>query len=71
MMMMKVNQNVSFIYTDVVALAQLAPLDSVYYSLLTRGQFSTERNTTNSKKKYNSLFGLTMAIIQVASFFQI
>ena len=50
MMMMKVNQNVSFIYTaDVVALTQRAQLDSVCYSLLTRGQFSTGHNTTNSK----------------------
>ena len=55
--MMKVNQNVSFIYTDVVALTQRAQLDSVCYSLLTRGQFSTGRNTTNSKNTTYFWFG--------------
>ena len=47
--MLKVNQNVSFIYTDVVALAQRAHLGSACYALLTRGQFSTGHYTTNSK----------------------
>jgi len=40
MVMMKVNQTVIFICTEVVALARRAHLGGVYYALLTRSQFS-------------------------------
>jgi len=56
-MMMKVNQTVIFICTEVVALARRAHLGGVYYALLTRSQFSAWRNTTNSNN-FTYFFGL-------------